>query len=34
MVLRTDHHGWIAFRTDGQSLWVEVERRGAEEQPG
>ncbi len=33
-VLRTDHHGWIAFRTDGQSLWVEVERRGAEEQPG
>jgi len=29
-VLRTDHHGWIAFRTDGESLWMEVERMGAE----
>jgi competence protein ComEC len=25
-VLRTDLHGWIAFQTDGQRLWVEVER--------
>ena len=29
-VLRTDRNGWIEFRTDGQRLWVEVERRGAD----
>ena len=27
-VLRTDRSGWIAFRTDGERLWVEVERPG------
>jgi hypothetical protein len=32
-VLRTDHHGWIAFRTDGESLGIEVERMGAEGNP-
>ncbi len=25
-VLRTDLNGWIAFRTDGERLWVEVEQ--------
>lgn len=25
-LLRTDHHGWITLTTDGQRLWVEVER--------
>jgi beta-lactamase superfamily II metal-dependent hydrolase len=25
-VLRTDRHGWVEFRTDGERLWVEVER--------
>ncbi|MCX6070058.1 MAG: MBL fold metallo-hydrolase, partial [Chloroflexi bacterium] len=24
--LRTDLNGWIAFRTDGERLWVEVEQ--------
>jgi len=27
-VLRTDHHGWIALASDGERLWVEVERQG------
>ena len=26
-LLRTDQNGWIQLRTDGQQLWVEVERR-------
>ena len=26
-LLRTDQSGWIQLRTDGQQLWVEVERR-------
>lgn len=26
MVLRTDEHGWIEFSTDGERLWVQVER--------
>ncbi|MCH7588924.1 MAG: MBL fold metallo-hydrolase, partial [Chloroflexi bacterium] len=25
-ILRTDVHGWIEFITDGEQLWVEVER--------
>ena len=25
-LLRTDRHGWIHLSTDGQQLWVEVER--------
>jgi beta-lactamase superfamily II metal-dependent hydrolase len=28
-LLRTDRHGWIDISTDGQRLWVEVERSGA-----
>ena len=27
-LLRTDQHGWIEFRTDGESLWVEVAEPG------
>jgi hypothetical protein len=27
-LLRTDHHGWIEFRTDGESLWVEAAEPG------
>jgi competence protein ComEC len=26
-LLRTDQHGWIRLSTDGQQLWVEVERK-------
>jgi hypothetical protein len=26
-LLRTDQNGWIQLRTDGEQLWVEVERR-------
>jgi competence protein ComEC len=26
-LLRTDHNGWIELTTDGEQLWVEVERR-------
>jgi beta-lactamase superfamily II metal-dependent hydrolase len=26
-LLRTDRDGWIELTTDGESLWVEVERR-------
>jgi competence protein ComEC len=26
-VLRTDLHGWIEIRTDGEGMWVEVERK-------
>lgn len=26
-LLRTDQNGWIELRTDGQSLWVEVEKK-------
>jgi len=26
-LLRTDRHGWIEITTDGEKLWVEVERR-------
>jgi competence protein ComEC len=25
-LLRTDHNGWIEFRTDGESLWIEAAR--------
>jgi beta-lactamase superfamily II metal-dependent hydrolase len=25
--LRTDRNGWIELTTDGEQLWVEVERR-------
>jgi hypothetical protein len=25
-VLRTDRNGWIELTTDGQQMWVEVER--------
>jgi beta-lactamase superfamily II metal-dependent hydrolase len=28
-VLRTDLHGWIHMETDGEGLWVEVERETA-----
>lgn len=27
-LLRTDQHGWIEFRTDGQSLWIEAAQPG------
>ncbi len=26
-LLRTDHNGWIKLSTDGERLWVEVERK-------
>ena len=26
-VLRTDRNGWIEISTDGQRMWVEVERK-------
>jgi beta-lactamase superfamily II metal-dependent hydrolase len=26
-LLRTDQNGWIELSTDGQQLWVEVERK-------
>jgi beta-lactamase superfamily II metal-dependent hydrolase len=26
-VLRTDRNGWIRLSTDGEQLWVEVERK-------
>jgi hypothetical protein len=26
-VLRTDRNGWIELSTDGEQMWVEVERR-------
>ena len=26
-LLRTDHNGWIHLRTDGEQMWVEVERK-------
>jgi hypothetical protein len=26
-LLRTDRIGWIELTTDGQQMWVEVERR-------
>jgi beta-lactamase superfamily II metal-dependent hydrolase len=26
-LLRTDLHGWIHLSTDGEQMWVEVERR-------
>jgi beta-lactamase superfamily II metal-dependent hydrolase len=26
-LLRTDHNGWIELNTDGEQMWVEVERR-------
>jgi hypothetical protein len=26
-LLRTDRNGWIELSTDGEQLWVEVERR-------
>ena len=26
-LLRTDHNGWIELTTDGEQLWVEVERQ-------
>ncbi len=29
-VLRTDKHGWIELTTDGERLWVAVEKRGSE----
>ncbi len=29
-ILRTDQHGWIELSTDGQQLWVEVERTPAQ----
>ncbi len=32
-VLRTDLHGWIRLSTDGERLWVEVERQAAEPPP-
>ena len=25
-LMRTDHNGWIELSTDGEQLWVEVER--------
>ena len=27
-LLRTDRNGWIELTTDGEQMWVEVERRG------
>jgi beta-lactamase superfamily II metal-dependent hydrolase len=29
-LLRTDHNGWIALSTDGEQLWVDVERRSGQ----
>jgi hypothetical protein len=26
-LLRTDRNGWVEVETDGEQLWVEVERR-------
>jgi len=26
-LLRTDRNGWIELTTDGEQMWVEVERR-------
>jgi beta-lactamase superfamily II metal-dependent hydrolase len=26
-LLRTDQNGWIKLTTDGQQMWVEVERK-------
>ena len=26
-LLRTDHNGWIQLMTDGEQMWVEVERK-------
>ncbi len=26
-VLRTDQHGWIELTTDGEQLWVAVEKK-------
>jgi len=26
-LLRTDRHGWIELSTDGEEMWVEVERK-------
>jgi len=26
-LLRTDHNGWIELTTDGEQIWLEVERR-------
>jgi beta-lactamase superfamily II metal-dependent hydrolase len=26
-ILRTDRHGWIELSSDGEQMWVEVERR-------
>jgi beta-lactamase superfamily II metal-dependent hydrolase len=26
-LLRTDRNGWIQLSTDGEQLWIEVERR-------
>ncbi len=26
-LLRTDRNGWIELKTDGEQMWVEVERR-------
>ncbi len=28
-VLRTDQHGWIELVSDGERLWVEVERKAS-----
>ncbi|HEX7976556.1 MAG TPA: ComEC/Rec2 family competence protein, partial [Anaerolineales bacterium] len=28
MLLRTDRNGWIELSTDGEQMWVEVEKRG------
>ena len=25
-LLRTDHNGWIELNTDGEQMWIEVER--------
>ncbi len=32
-LLRTDRNGWIRLSTDGERLWVEVERQAAAPQP-
>jgi hypothetical protein len=26
-LLRTDRNGWIELKTDGEQMWVEVERK-------
>lgn len=31
-LLRTDHHGWIHLTTDGQQMWVEVEKNSDQSQ--